>query len=95
MRSPRRGDGRQAGPTQHVLVRFGSGGEWELDGDELSIGTLLHTMMACDDPPGVMEQETAIYAALESAARVEVTPGSLTVLDGEGRIALEAVEAPS
>jgi heat shock protein HslJ len=52
-------------------------------------------MMACDDPPGVMEQETAIYAALESAARVEVTPGSLTVLDGEGRIALEAVEAPS
>lgn len=74
---------------------YDGGGEWELDGDELTIGTLLHPLMACDDPPGVMEQEAAVYAALESAARVEITPSPLTVLDDEGRIALEAVAPPS
>jgi len=47
-------------------------------------------MMACDDPPGVMEQETALLQALESAARVEITPDTLTILDADGRIAVDA-----
>jgi heat shock protein HslJ len=52
--------------------------------------SLVHTMKACSDPEGVMEQETAIYKALGSAARVEIAPGSLTILDDDGHIALTA-----
>ena len=63
---------------------------WELDGDELTVDPPASTMMACDDPPGVMEQETALLQALESAARVEITPDTLTILDADGRIAVDA-----
>ena len=66
------------------------GGGWELDGHDLTIGPLLHTMKACEQPEGVMEQETAIYAALDASARVEVAPGSLTILDDAGHIVLTA-----
>jgi heat shock protein HslJ len=68
------------------------GGDWELDGDELTIGAVRLTMMACDDPAGVMEQETAIVAALEAVARIELAPGSLTMLDDDGAILLVATE---
>ena len=67
-----------------------AGSSWELDGDELTIDTPVSTMMACDDPPGVMEQETALLQALASAARVEITPDTLTILDADGKIAVSA-----
>jgi heat shock protein HslJ len=38
-----------------------------------------------------MEQEAALLRALESAARVEVAPDTLTILDAEGAIAIVAV----
>ena len=63
---------------------------WVVDGDELTVDPPASTMMACDDPPGVMEQETALLQALESAARVEITPDTLTILDADGRIAVDA-----
>jgi hypothetical protein len=66
---------------------------WELDGDELTVERARTTLMACDDPPGVMEQEAALLQALESAARVEIAPGTLTILDAEGAIAMAAVQA--
>jgi heat shock protein HslJ len=66
------------------------GGDWELDGHDLSIGPLFHTMKACDSPRGVMDQEAAIYAALDAAATVEIAPGSLTILDDAGHIMVEA-----
>lgn len=69
-----------------------AGSSWELDGDELTVDRPRTTLMACDDPQGVMEQEAALLRALESAARVEITPGSLTILDAEGAIAIVAVQ---
>ena len=48
------------------------------------------TLRACEGD--VMDQEAAILTAMEGAERVEVTPGSLTLLDGDGRIALVAVQ---
>lgn len=66
------------------------GSDWELDGDELTLGAVMLTLIACEDPPGLMDQEAAIRAGLESAARVEVTPTTLTILDEDGRIVLEA-----
>jgi heat shock protein HslJ len=68
------------------------GSDWELDGQDLTVGAVRLTRKACADPPGVMDQEAAIVAALESTATVEITPGSLTLLDGDGRIALTAVQ---
>ena len=68
-----------------------AGSSWELDGDELTVERARTTLMACDDPPGVMEQEAALLRALESAARVEVAPDTLTILDAEGAIAIVAV----
>ena len=69
-----------------------AGSSWELDGDELTVGPARSTQMACVDPPGVMEQEAALLQALESAARVEIAPGTLTILDAEGAIAIVAVQ---
>jgi heat shock protein HslJ len=66
--------------------------DWELDGDEITLGPMAATLRACGDPPGVMDQEAAMLAALDAASRVEVTPGSLTLLDDDGRIVLVAVQ---
>jgi heat shock protein HslJ len=77
----------------HLAVESGcnaGGGDWSLDGHDISIGPLFHTMKACEDPAGVMEQETALYAALEKAASVEIAPGSLTILDDDGKILVVA-----
>jgi heat shock protein HslJ len=68
------------------------GSSWELDGDGLTMGPPRTTLMACVEPPGVMEQEAALQLALESAARVEVAPRALTILDAEGAIAIVAVK---
>jgi heat shock protein HslJ len=77
-------------------VRLATGGNtatatWELDGDSLSIGRVRLTRKFCADPPGVMDQEQALVAALEAADRVEISPGELTILDEAGAIALTAV----
>lgn len=66
------------------------GADWELDGDEITVEAARLTLRACEGD--VMDQEAAILAALEAAERVEVAPGSLTLVDGGGRIALEAVQ---
>lgn len=67
-------------------------GSWELDGDEITMEPVATTLMACDDPPGVSEQESALLQALASAARIEIAPGSLTILDDSGAIAVVAVQ---
>jgi heat shock protein HslJ len=66
--------------------------DWELDGDELTLDPIATTLRACSDPPGVMDQEAAILAALDATSRVEVTPGSLSLLDDDGRTVLVAVQ---
>jgi heat shock protein HslJ len=63
-------------------------GSWELDGDALKIDSLGQGLKACAGPEG--EQEAALTRALGSAATAELTPDTLTVVDGRGRIALIA-----
>ena len=65
---------------------------WELDGDELTVGPLRQTRKFCSEPEGVMRQEAALVRALESAARVQVTPANLTIFNERGNIALVAVQ---
>jgi heat shock protein HslJ len=64
---------------------------WELDGHALSIDPVGITQMSCDSPEGVMDQEAALVAALEAADRIEIAPGTLTILDEDGSIMLVAV----
>ncbi len=63
---------------------------WTLDGDELEVEPMRLTCQACAEPAGVMDQEAALVAALESAATVQVAPGELVLLDDDGLIALQA-----
>jgi heat shock protein HslJ len=68
------------------------GATWELDGSSLSIGESRQTLMACDDPPGVMDQEAALAAALAAATRVEVSD-QLTIFKSEGSMLIVAKRA--
>jgi heat shock protein HslJ len=47
-------------------------GEYKVNGDQITIGPLASTMMACSDPAGVMDQETQYLAALQSAATYQI-----------------------
>ena len=48
--------------------------------------------MACADPEGVMDQEDALGAALNDAARVDITD-QLTVFNDKGEILIVADRA--
>ena len=65
-------------------------GSWALDGDRLTVDPMRVTLKHCDDPAGVMEQEAALIAAVESSDRVELAPDGLTLLDDQGLIVLLA-----
>ena len=68
----------------------GSGGcnsysaAYEVDGLRISISQATSTMMACAEPEGIMEQETAYLAALQTATRYEIEGDELVLLSGEG-----------
>jgi heat shock protein HslJ len=70
-------------------------GSYEVEGDRLSVGALSQTLRSCDDPAGVMDQEMALVRALESGERIEVVPGRLTIVDGDDRIMMTAVQETS
>lgn len=59
------------------------GGDWKLDGDAITFESIRITLRACEEPRGAGDQESAILAALNAAGEVEVTPGSLTLRDGD------------
>jgi len=59
---------------------------FKLDGDQISIGPIATTMMACAEP--VMKQESAYLAALEKAASVSISGETLTFSDAQGNITL-------
>jgi len=47
-------------------------GGYKVNGDQITIGPLASTMMACSEPAGVMEQEAQYLAALQSAATYQI-----------------------
>lgn len=67
------------------------GGDYTATEDgEISVGNVISTMMACLDPEGVMDQESALFTALQEVVRYERTDDSLTLFDeaGDARIVL-------
>jgi heat shock protein HslJ len=64
--------------------------------DALTIDAPATTRMMCAEPAGVMEQETAYLALLQSAATYTILAGELEIADSEGNTLLTyAVQAAS
>src|SRR5690606_41182761 len=59
-------------------------GAYTLDGDALTVEEIISTMMACLEPEGVMEQETAYHTALQSVASYGIVGSPLALIDGDG-----------
>jgi heat shock protein HslJ len=57
---------------------------YQVDGLRLSIGPATSTRMACAEPKGIMEQETAYLAALQTAVRYEIEGDELVLWNSEG-----------
>jgi heat shock protein HslJ len=69
-------------------------GGYETSGDQLKVGPLASTMMACDKPAGVMEQEQLYLAALQNAAIYEISGDTLTIRDTGGATQVLATASP-
>ena len=65
---------------------------YEIDGESITIGPAITTRMACGDPEGIMEQETAYLAALEMASSYQFEDQRLILLDSEGRRVVDYLE---
>lgn len=65
------------GQLGHTTGCNGMGGEYTLTGATLTVGNLMQTMMACDDP--LMAQEAAIGQALQSATTLTQTGDTLVI----------------
>ncbi len=68
-------------------------GGYTVDGDLIAIGPLAMTMMMCMDPEGVMEQEMAFGAALQSAATFSIQGDQLELRTADGALAVSFVSA--
>jgi heat shock protein HslJ len=69
-------------------------GGYEMSGDALKVGPLAGTMMACDQPAGVMDQEQQYLAALQNAATFEIAGDTLTIRDAGGAMQVVATATP-
>lgn len=63
-------------------------------GDQISIGTVASTMMACDQPTGIMEQEAAYLAAIELAMTYQIRGNTLELRDANGALQAMYVAGP-
>jgi heat shock protein HslJ len=64
-------------------------GSYKVDGDKITIGPLASTMMACDQPEGVMDQEAQYLAALQSAATYSIEGNRLELRTADDAMAAD------
>jgi heat shock protein HslJ len=69
-------------------------GGYKTSGDQLKVGPLASTMMACESPAGVMEQEQQYLAALQNAATYDIAGSTLTIRDAGGAMQVVATATP-
>jgi len=58
---------------------------YKLDGDKITVDLPASTRMACAEPQGIMEQESAYLAALATAATYQIEGDELRLLNADGR----------
>jgi polar amino acid transport system substrate-binding protein len=75
----------------------GSGGcntyssSYVVDGSSLSIGPIGSSHALCTEPEGIMEQESAYFAALQSAASYSMEAGQLYIQNSSGVVVVEFI----
>lgn len=57
---------------------------YQVSGGRLTVGPVASTMMMCPGPRGIMDQETAYLAALQSASTFQIEGKQLAILNAEG-----------
>ncbi len=70
------------------------GGGYTLDGSNLSVSTLFTTLMYCEEPEGVMEQESRYLGLLGNVSTWRVEGDRLILSDAEGADLLIFAQAP-
>jgi heat shock protein HslJ len=68
-------------------------GSYQTDGSNIEFGPLATTRKMCNEPRGIMQQETAYLAALEAAAEYDLRGNRLEIKDDEGDVTLVFVRA--
>jgi heat shock protein HslJ len=66
-------------------------GDYQASGDNLVFGELVSTEMACPEPAGILEQESAYLAALDLADAYQLNGDRLEILDEADGLLLEFV----
>lgn len=61
------------------------GGSYEVDGSSLTTEEIASTLVLCEEPEGVMDQEANFLDILNNAESYEIEGGSLTITAGDGR----------
>lgn len=59
-------------------------GSYQVSGDNITMGEVASTLMACMDPEGVMEQETTFMEFLTDAQTFRLTDGQLQIFRSDG-----------
>ena len=59
----------------------GLGGDYSVDGDKISFGEFVSTLMACDDP--IMRQEEAAHKVMTGTASYQIEGDSLTITNND------------
>jgi heat shock protein HslJ len=91
-------------PETELTVRFGENArvtgmagcnryfaDYQVRDGAISIGAVGTTRMACPDPEGVMEQESAFLAALENSATLQLGADRLTLRSAGGSTTVDLV----
>lgn len=68
-------------------------GPFQVADSNLTIGALATTFAFCAEPEGIMEQEAAFLAALQSAATYSIQGKLLEIRSADGAIAIQAIPA--
>lgn len=66
----------------------GFGGEYALDGSTLTFGQLVRTLMYCEEPAGLMEQEDTALSLLEQVERYSINGSVLEMTGADGAVLL-------
>ena len=60
------------------------GASYQVEGDVMTVGPVVATLMACAEPDGIMVQERDFLTALEAATAYQVDGDTLTLMDANG-----------